>query len=206
MLTIWGRTNSINVMKVLWACAEMDIAYTRLDAGLHYGVVGTDAYGVMNPNRRVPTILDGDFSLWESNVIVRYLAMRERRTDLLPGTPRGRADAERWMDWATSTLAAPMTTLFWQLIRTPEAKRDSAAIDAAAKECARCFGIVEAHLRGRDFLSGQTLTVADIAVAPFVHRWFALPVAHEGVAALEAYYRRMLARSAYRQHVALPLS
>ena len=206
MLTIWGRTNSINVMKVLWVCAEMGVAYRRHDAGMQYGVVGSEAYGAMNPNRRVPTIMDGDFSLWESNVIVRYLAMRERRVDLLPDTPRGRADAERWMDWATSTLAGPMTTLFWQLIRTREADRDLAAIERSAAESARCFGIIEAQLRLRPFLCAETLTVADIAVAPFVHRWLALPVAHTGMPRLESYYRRMLAREPFRQHVALPLT
>lgn len=206
MLTIWGRTNSINVMKVLWVCAEMGLSYTRHDAGMQFGVVGSDAYGAMNPNRRVPTIVDGDFSLWESNVIVRYLAMREQRTDLLPDTPRARADAERWMDWATSTLAGPMTTLFWQLIRTPEASRDQSALEKAAADCVRCFGIVDAQLAGRAYLCGDTLTVADIAVAPFVHRWLALPIAHEDMSSLQAYYRRTMMREGYRQHVALPLS
>ncbi len=109
MLTVWGRINSINVMKVLWTCTELGIAYERIDAGMQHGVVDTDHYGAMNPNRRVPTIRDGDFVLWESNVIVRYLAMRERRADLLPESARERADAERWMDWSTSTLAATVS-------------------------------------------------------------------------------------------------
>lgn len=206
MLTIWGRINSINVMKVLWACAEMDIAYQRIDAGMQHGVVGSDEYGEMNPNRRVPTIRDGDFVLWESNAIVRYLAAREQRDDLLPTDPRRRADAERWMDWATSTLAAPMTTLFWQLIRTPEERRDPAAVERSGAECERLFSLLDRHLAGRQHLCGDSLTVADIAVAPFVHRWRALPIGHPELPSLDGYYRRMMMHDAYRRHVAQALS
>ena len=206
MLTLWGRTNSINVMKVLWACTELNLAYQRIDAGLHHGVVDTEAYGEMNPNRRVPTLRDGDFVLWESNTIVRYLAARERRHDLLPDDPRGRADAERWMDWATSTLAAPMTTIFWQLIRTPVDRRDAVAIERSQAETVRCFGLLDRELSRRSHLSGDALTVADMAVAPFVHRWLALPIEHPTLPALDAYYRQMMMRPAFRQHVALPLS
>jgi len=206
MLTLWGRTNSINVMKVLWAMAELNLAYQRIDAGLHHGVVDTDAYGEMNPNRRVPTLRDGDFVLWESNTIVRYLAARERRHDLLSDDPQRRADAERWMDWSTSTLAAPMTTIFWQLIRTPADRRDAAAIERSQAETARCFALLDRELERRSHLSGDALTVADMAVAPFVHRWLALPIEHPTLPALDAYYRRMMMRPAFRQHVALALS
>jgi glutathione S-transferase len=206
MLTVWGRINSINVMKVLWTCTELGIAYERIDAGMQHGVVDTDHYGAMNPNRRVPTIRDGDFVLWESNVIVRYLAMRERRADLLPESARERADAERWMDWSTSTLASPMTTIFWQLIRTPAERRDTGQIERSTAETARLFALLDHRLARQSHLSGDALTVADIAVAPFVHRWLALPIEHPRLPALDAYYRRMMMRSAFRQHVALPLS
>ncbi len=206
MLTIWGRINSINVMKVLWMCTELGLAYRRIDAGMQHGVVDTDEYGAMNPNRRVPTIRDGDFTLWESNTIVRYLAARERATQWLPDEPRARADTERWMDWSTSTLAAPMTTIFWQLIRTPVERRDPAAIERSTAETVRLFELLDRQLQARESLCGATPTVADIAIAPFVHRWLALPINHPQLSALDAYYRRMMSRPAFRQHVALPLS
>lgn len=206
MLTIWGRINSINVMKVLWMCTELGLAYRRIDAGMQHGVVDTDEYGAMNPNRRVPTIRDGDFTLWESNTIVRYLAARERATQWLPDEPRARADTERWMDWSTSTLAAPMTTIFWQLIRTPVERRDPAAIERSTAETVRLFELLDRQLQAHESLCGATPTVADIAIAPFVHRWLALPINHPQLSALDAYYRRMMSRPAFRQHVALPLS
>ena len=76
MLRIWGRTNSINVQKVLWCCAELDLPFERIDAGMAFGVVETPEYRALNPNGRIPTIEDDGYVLWESNTIVRYLAMK----------------------------------------------------------------------------------------------------------------------------------
>ena len=74
MLTVWGRTNSINVQKVAWTVAEVGVAHERVDAGGAFGGLDTEAYGAMNPNRKVPTIRDGETVVWESNACVRYLA------------------------------------------------------------------------------------------------------------------------------------
>ena len=76
MLTIWGRKNSINVQKVLWACDELGLDFDRIDAGLAFGVNNTPEYKRMNPNGLVPVLKDGDFVLWESHVIVRYVARK----------------------------------------------------------------------------------------------------------------------------------
>ena len=92
MLKIWGRANSINVQKVLWCCQEVGLDYERIDAGLHFGVNDTPEYAAMNPTGLVPTIEDGDVRLWESNVIVRYLAAKFSRTSI------------RWADSAPPTL------------------------------------------------------------------------------------------------------
>jgi glutathione S-transferase len=74
MLNLWGRINSINVQKVLWALDELKVPYERSDAGMQFGVVNEPFYRKMNPNGRVPTIEDDGFVLWESNAIVRYLS------------------------------------------------------------------------------------------------------------------------------------
>ena len=72
-LTIWGRANSVNVQKVLWCLRELDLAYRRIDAGMAFGKNREPEYLAINPNGRVPTLVDGDFVLWESNSIMRYL-------------------------------------------------------------------------------------------------------------------------------------
>ncbi len=119
MLKIWGRTNSVNVQKVLWCLAELDVPYERVDAGLAYGKNDEPWYLALNPNGRVPLLQDGDFSLWESNTIVRYLASKHGLGRLCPKPLETRAHAERWMDWQLSVLVNPVSIVFWNLIRTP---------------------------------------------------------------------------------------
>src|ERR687884_1346177 len=119
MLTLWGRTNSINVQKALWCIEELGLAFRRLDAGREFGVNDTPEYRRMNPNGLVPTIEDDGFVLWESNVIVRYLAAKHGAGTLCPSDLRARFDAERWMDWQQTTLGLPIRDVFWMLVRTP---------------------------------------------------------------------------------------
>jgi glutathione S-transferase len=119
MLKIWGRTNSLNVQKVLLCVEEIGLPYERLDAGLQFGVNDTPAYRALNPNGLVPTIEDDGFILWESNSITRYLAARHAPDVLWPRDPQRRAEAERWMDWQLSVLNAAINPAFVNLIRTP---------------------------------------------------------------------------------------
>ncbi len=105
MLKIWGRMNSINVQKVLWCCGELGLEYERIDAGMQFGVNNTPEYKAMNPNGLVPTIDDEGFILWESHAIVRYLARKHGMGTPVAGRRSSRAaDADRWMEWYSTTL------------------------------------------------------------------------------------------------------
>ena len=136
MLKIWGRKNSSNVRKPLWAAEELGLAYEAIDAGGAFGVVDTPQYRAMNPNGRVPVIEDDGFVLWESNAIVRYLMARHANGSAwYPADIKARATADKWMDWTTSSLAGPFRTVFWGVLRTPADQQDWSAINAAIKEC-----------------------------------------------------------------------
>jgi glutathione S-transferase len=202
MLKIWGRVNSINVQKVMWTVAELRIPHERVDAGMQFGVVNTPEYRRLNPNGRVPTIEYDGFVLWESNVIVRYLhAKHGPRRTLEQGY-----GAEKWMDWTTSTVAAPITTIFWQLIRTPPEKRDGTAVEAALKQAGDIFKIADDNLASQPYMAGAELTMGDIPFGCFVNRWYQLPIARPAHANLSRYYERLKSRPGYRQHVMIPLS
>lgn len=207
-ITIWGRASSSNVMKVLWLCEELGLPYERIDAGGEFGRTREPGYLAMNPNALVPTLVEADgFSLWESNAILRYLsATRAPGTALHPADPRARADAERWMDWQLASLNPPMTTIFLGLVRTPAEKRDTAAIGAARDRAEALWAMVEARLAGRAFVTGEALTLADIALGVYAHRWLALPIARRDMPALSAWYARLLQRKGYREHCAGPLA
>src|SRR3954452_13971495 len=119
MLKLWGRANSINVQKALYCIEELGLTYARIDAGRGYGVDDTAEYKAMNPNSLVPTLEDGDFGLWESNVIVRYLCARHSDGNIWPRGLRVRAGADRWMDWQETAITSAIGTAFPGLVRTP---------------------------------------------------------------------------------------
>ncbi len=207
MLTIYGRSNSVNVQKVLWCLAELDEPYERIDAGLAFGKNREPWYLALNPNGRVPLLVDGAFSLWESNSIVRYLAAKHDSGGLYPTDLETRAHAERWMDWQLSTLVQPVSIVFWNLIRTPPSGPDRAAVAKGTDEANRAVEMLDRHLANRPFVAGDRLTVGDIPVGATVHRWLALPgVDHPPLPAVNAWHQRLAARTAFREHVMLPLS
>jgi glutathione S-transferase len=203
MLKIWGRVNSINVQKVMWAVGELKLPHERTDAGMAFGVVNTPEYRKMNPNGRVPTIDYDGFVLWESNVIVRYLYAKHGPARTLE---QG-YNEEKWMDWATSTVAAPITTIFWQLIRTPVEKRDMPAVEAALKQSVDTFKIADDLLAGQPYMSGREFSMGDIPFGCFVNRWFGLPIQRPDHPNLARYFERLKSRPAFREHVAaIPLT
>jgi glutathione S-transferase len=206
MIKIWGRTNSINVQKVLWCAGEIGLKYERIDAGLQFGKNREPAYLAMNPNGLVPTLEDDDFVLWESHSIVRYLAAKYGNGKLYPADLKKRADGERWMDWALSTLFLDSRNLFWELIRTPPEKRNPELIEKSRKSLCDIWARLDRALEGRKFVTGAELTVGDIPVGAWAFRWFALPIERPELKYLRAWYERLTERAAYREHVMLPLS
>lgn len=206
MLKIWGRTNSVNVQKVLWTLGELDLRHERIDAGGVFGGLDTDAFGALNPNRRIPVIDDGGVVVWESNAIVRYLAARYGRGTLWPEDPGLRARADQWMDWQVSTLLPDMTPLFWQLIRTPAAERDEALIAAVGERVAGAFALLDAHLATHPFVAGDTFTMGDVPLGAMGYRWLHLPCPRPALGHLEGWYRRLEGRRAYQAHVMRPIT
>jgi glutathione S-transferase len=206
MLKVWGRVNSINVQKVLWALEELKLPYERVDAGMAFGVVNDPFYKKMNPNSRVPTIDDDGFVLWESNAIVRYLGAKHGAGSLWPTDLRERADSDRWMDWASLHVGSAITPVFWGLIRTPADKRNMSQIEAGAEATAQQFQVLEQSLGDREWVAGNRFTMGDIGVGVYVYRWNALDVKRPRLSRVEAYYERLKGRSAFQKHIMKPLT
>jgi glutathione S-transferase len=207
VLTIYGRTNSVNVQKVLWCLAELALPYTRIDAGLEHGKNTEAWYLALNPNGKVPLLVDGAFSLWESNTIVRYLASKHGMGTLCPASLETRALAERWMDWQLSTLVSPVSIVFQNLIRRPAAERDAAAIERNTREANRAMTVLDEHLQRQPYVAGDAFTMGDIPVGATAHRWLEVPgIERPALAAVRAWRARLAERRAFRDHVQLPLS
>ncbi|MBI3043211.1 MAG: glutathione S-transferase family protein [Betaproteobacteria bacterium] len=206
MLKIWGRTNSINVQKVLWCCAELKLPFDRVDAGGKFGVNDTPEYLAMNPNGRVPTISDDGFILWESHAIVRYLSHRHGKGTLWPADEKACADADRWMEWYSTTLWPPLQPVFWNLVRVEPAKRDVKLVEESRNKVAGFLKMVEANLASRQYMAGSAFTMGDIPMGVALHRWFLLPIERPDYPALAAYYERLKQRPGFAQHCAAPLT
>lgn len=204
MLKLWGRTNSVNVKKVLWCLDELSLPYERTDAGLQHGVVNTPEYRKMNPNGLVPTLEENGFILWESHSIVRYLSAKYGKGVLWPMDERTRAVSNQWMDWAF-TFQASVRDAFWNLIRTPAEKRDAAAIEASRKKSGEVARILDAALADRHYVAGS-FSMGEIPIGCEVQRWMRLPMERPSLPHLEAWFERLCVRPAFKKNVDIPLT
>jgi glutathione S-transferase len=206
MLRIWGRISSINVRKVVLAAQWLGIPFERIDAGHEFGIVKTPGYVAMNPNSLVPTVEDGEFRLWESNVVVRYLCAKHSMGGLYPATLEPRFDAERWMDWQQTTLNPAGRNAFVQLLRTPADKRQPQLVDESIAATEPLLRMLDAHLAQRAFMGGDAFTMADIPIACEIHRWRGTPVPQCELPHVDRWYAAIRSRDAARGVLDLALS
>jgi glutathione S-transferase len=208
-LTIWGRPNSVNVQKVLWCLAELDVPFERIDAGMQFGRNTESDYLAMNPNGRVPTLVEGDFVLWESNSIMRYLCLAHGpQSSIYPHEPRQRAAVDRWLDWTLSTVQPIERPVFWGLVRTPPAERDMLALQKAADAVAEVvWKTLDRQLATRRYVEGDAFTLADIALGAYARRWFGIEgVEKPELPQLVRWFASLEGRPGFVRYVAPPLS
>ncbi len=206
MLVVWGRTNSINVQKVLWCCEEIGVEYRRVDAGGKYGVVDTPEYRKLNPNGLVPTIEDDGLVLWESNAIIRYLSAMHSVGTLWPTDLRTRALADQWLDWSHTTFLPAMRDMFLGLIRTAPGQRDMRAIEQSRVNTAAALAIVDAHLARHEYVAGDAFTMGDIAMGCGVWRWLSLPIERPTLPHVVRWFNLLALRPPCRKVVMLSLT
>jgi glutathione S-transferase len=198
---IYGYAASINVRKVLWACEELGLAFERENWGGGSRSTFEPAFRALNPVGMVPVIDDAGTIVWESNVIVRYLAARHGRTDLLPTDPPKRAHVEQWMDWQASDFNNSWRVPFQALVRKNPDFQDAKAIEKSSQLFASMVGIVDAQLgRTGAYIVGEHFTVADIAIGLSIHRWFSTPISRPPFVHVDRYYERLLEHSGFRRY------
>ena len=201
MMRILGKASSINVRKVLWTCAELNLAVEREDWGSGFRSTQEPAFLALNPNGLVPVLVDGETVLWESNTICRYLAGREGRGDLLPTEPLARAHVERWMDWQATELNNAWRYAFMALVRRSPAHTDASAIAASAAEWSRLMTLLDGQLaHSGAFVAGPVFTLADVVLGLSAHRWRMTLAERPALRAVEAWLDRLNERPGFRAH------
>ncbi|MBT5107600.1 MAG: glutathione S-transferase family protein [Rhodospirillaceae bacterium] len=202
MLKIWGRANGSNVVKVMWCVGELGIEHERIDWGGRFGGNDDSAYRRLNPMGTLPTIVEDDgFTLWESGPVVRYLSAKHGLGALCPDSGQGRAEAEKWMDWSSLNLHPFNRVFTFNMFILPPEERDSDAIATAAARAAEMYDVLDRHLADRAYLCGDQFTMADIPAGSLTHRWMELAPERPSHPNVEAWYERLKARPAYREHV-----
>lgn len=125
-------------------------------------------YTKLNPNQKIPTLVDGDFVLWESNAIMQYLASKKPEAGLLPKDERGRADVLRWQAWNLAHFAPAVGTFNWENLLKQvfgAGEPDAAKLVQAEKDLARFGAVLESQLASRRYVCGDQLTIADLSLA-----------------------------------------
>ncbi|MEI9985505.1 MAG: glutathione S-transferase family protein [Aliidongia sp.] len=205
MLTIWGRATSSNVQKVLWCCDELGLAYERVDAGRQFGKVDEPDYRMMNPNGLVPTLIDGEVTVWESNSVMRYLCNRYGGDRLYPADPAPRAAVDQWLDWQLSTMAPAIAPVFWALVRPPAGGTDPATIPPLVQKLAAVWAVLDRQLAARPYIASSNLSLADLALGNSARRWFAFAFERPELPHLAAWFDRISTRPGFRTHVMTPI-
>ncbi|AOA57041.1 glutathione S-transferase family protein [Acinetobacter larvae] len=171
-IVLWGRPNSLNVHKILWLAAELELDFEHIYAGQHYGLIDQPEFLARNPNGLIPVLQDHETVLWESHTILRYLTEVYGQDSVWIANPQQRFQAEKWLDWYLTTIFPVFSILFRHLVRLPAEQRDLAAIAQASVELEKLFDILDGILSKQTYLSGQQFGIADIPLGLAVHHWF----------------------------------
>ncbi|MFT7722838.1 MAG: glutathione S-transferase [Roseateles sp.] len=199
-MKLLGRLTSINVRKVMWTAAQLDLALEREDWGAGFRSPQEPGYLAMNPNGLIPVLVDGDFTLWESNSICRYLATQAGAATLLPTEARARARVEQWMDWQAGELNNAWRTAFMALVRGQPATPE--AVQASVDSWNRHMGMLDQQLAATGaFVTGPDFTLADVVLGLSAQRWKNAPIARAELPAVEAWLQRLSTRPGFVDYV-----
>jgi glutathione S-transferase len=193
MIRLLGRQTSGNVQKVIFLLEELRVPYVREDYGRQFGNTNTDAYRALNPNAKVPTLVDDDVVIWESNTILRYLAAKHAA--LAGSTPAERSQVERWMDWQLAAVNPPYLAVFKDAKKpTNERSGDFAAQSA---DLVAQLKILDGYVAGRAFIALDRFTLAEVALGPIVKRCLEFPIERPVLAELTRWQSAIDARPAF---------
>lgn len=198
MLKLHGFPISPNTRRALFALEEHGAAYELVTVDLMSGEQKSPAYLALNPTGRVPTLVDGDWHLWESNAILEYLAARYPDKALGPRSARETGEMARWMYMNAAHLSPNVARIFGHTIRLPEAQRIPRIVEEARLEVDRSLGALDARLAGREWLLDR-FSLAEIATAPTLSAAPMLGIDLGRFPSVAGWMKRIAARPAWQK-------
>jgi len=168
MIAIHAFPASPRAFKALVAANHLGIAYELKVVDLTKGQQGTPEFAAKNPNKRMPVLEDDGFVVWESNAIIAYLADKAGDTALYPRDTKARANVLQWMFWESCSWDPACATLIFENFVKGFFGRggpDPAAVAEGTQRFDKFAAVLDGQLKGRKFVCGDTLTLADFAIA-----------------------------------------
>ncbi len=200
-MKLYGFPPSPNTRKVQAVAAHLGTPLEFEFVDLTKGKSHTPEFLEMNPNGRTPVFTDGDFTLWESNAIMQYIASREPNS-LWPENARARADISRWQLWQVAQWHEGCGGFLWEnLVKQALGlgEVDAAAVKKAEEVFHRDAAVLDAHLGKHPYLVNDTLTLADFSVASYLHYATAAKLPWDRYKNIQAWYARIEALPAWQQ-------
>jgi len=180
-------------IRVRWTLQELDVDFEAITVDLLAGEHRSPAFLQINPAGKLPVLVDGDMVLTESVAIVLYLAEKYRDKGLIPIDAQQRAQMIRWLLFTTTELEQPL----WRIARHtsvyPDNKRLPGELALAREDFTEMASVLDEHMRGRQYVVGDTATIADFVLA-YTLDWATMARVLNGFPRLEAYVDDMYAR------------
>ncbi len=203
-MKLYNANLSPNALRVRAVANELGIELDIVDVDLTKGENKTEAFLALNPNGKVPVLVDGDFVLWESRAIDAYLANMRKQGGLYPDDPKQRAIIDQWSYWQAIHLGPAMQRVAFERLFKAKfgmGEPDETAIEAQLKDVAQLLPVLDANLRNREWAAGG-LSIADFALAStFVYR-HPSGISLDANPAVAAWIDRMEARPSWQAAVA----
>lgn len=198
VIKILGRSNSINVRKLLWVCDELKIPYQREEWGREFRSPQEALFLQLNPNATIPVLIDNDFVLWQSNSIIRYLANQYAGQQLYPIDAKRRALIDQWIDWQGIELNNSWTYALMNLVRHSPEHQDTALVEKSIFSWNHLMHILDQQLaKTNAYIIDEHFSLADIVIGLSVQRWYLTPFHKPDYQNVQAYYQRLSQRDAF---------
>jgi glutathione S-transferase len=194
-IQIYGPTAS-RAARALWIVHELNIPFEHM--GMEMADLKAPDYLKLNPNGKAPTLVDGNFKLFESMAINLYLAKRFNTGGFWPASPEDQARCYQWSFWGMTEVERPLLTILIDMFMTAPDKRKPEAVAEAQKMLPRPLGVLNGELEGREYLLGSTFTVADLNLASILSWARPIKIDFSPYPNVEAWLGRCLGRPSFK--------